>query len=158
MTPDPTPPATTLPRAPLLLGLAGLLPFLWGVATLYSEPLGNWTTATIGPRFVGPYVALFYGAVILSFMSGVLWGFATRLDGRRAVLGYGLSVLPALWVFFTTGGGPDRAGLALMVGFLAILPLDWLFARWGAAPNWWMPLRLLLTGVVLACLFVTITA
>ncbi|MEI4194527.1 DUF3429 domain-containing protein [Roseovarius sp. E0-M6] len=148
----------SIPRAPLILGLAGLLPFLWGVATLQSDTLSAWTTATIGPRFVAPYVMLFYGAVILSFMSGVLWGFATKLEGRQAALGYTLSVLPALWVFFTTGGGATRAGVALMAGFLALLLLDWYFSRAGVTPPWWMHLRLILTAVVLACLFVTVTA
>ena len=36
---------------------------------------------TLGGRFVGPYVQLFYGAIILSFMSGVLWGFAHKVEG-----------------------------------------------------------------------------
>ncbi|MFP4304705.1 MAG: DUF3429 family protein, partial [Rhodosalinus sp.] len=64
-----------VPRAPLLLGLAGLIPFVWGAATVLDPSLQAWGQRALGPRFVGPYVSLFYGAVILSFMSGVLWGF-----------------------------------------------------------------------------------
>ena len=148
----------TIPRAPLILGLAGLIPFLWGTLTVLLPDLGLWTAQTIGARFAGPYVMLFYGAVILSFMSGVLWGFASRLDGARATTGYALSVLPALWAFLMTGGGPTGAGLSLMAGFVGILRLDWLFWHNGAAPAWWMPLRLLLTAVVLACLGVGVIA
>ncbi len=144
----------TIPRAPLILGLAGLLPFLWGALTVILPDLGLLTAQTIGPRFAGPYVMLFYGAVILSFMSGVLWGFATKAEGRLAATGYALSVIPALWAFFMTGGGPVSAGMSLIFGFAGLLAIDWQFARWGLVPGWWMPLRLGLSAVVIACLAV----
>lgn len=145
---------TEIPRAALILGLAGVIPFAWGALTLIVPGLSDWGTAALGPRFVGPYVQLFYGAVILSFMSGVLWGFAAQTDGGRAATGYGLSVIPALWAFFTTGGGPESAALSLIAGFAGLLGLDWLFWRWGLAPRWWMALRLLLTALVVLCLSV----
>lgn len=148
----------TIPRAPLILGLAGVLPFVWGALTLLVPDLGLWTAQTLGGRFAGPYIGLFYGAIILSFMSGVLWGFATRLQGAQAASGYGLSVLPALWAFFMTGGGPTGAGVSLIIGFVGILGLDWLFWRHGAAPEWWMSLRLLLSAIVVACLMVGVVA
>lgn len=141
-----------IPAAPLYLGLAGLLPFLWGAATLVWPGLGAWSGATLGPRFVGPYVQLSYGAIILSFMSGVLWGFATKGTGAVAASGYGLSTLPALWAFFFVGGGPVSAAIYLMAGFIGILGLDWMFQSQGLAPRWWMTLRLLLTAVVVLCL------
>ncbi len=141
-----------VPRAALLLGLAGLLPFAWGAATMASDALAVATVSTLGPRFTGPYVQLAYGTVILSFMSGVLWGFATRATGRVAASGYALSVLPALWAFFFVGGGPVSAAVYLAFGFAALLGLDWLFWRQGLAPGWWMTLRLLLTAGVLLCL------
>ena len=141
-----------IPRSALILGLAGLLPFLWGVVTIQSAAAAELTLATVGPRFIGPYVGLFYGAVILSFMSGVLWGFATRAEGQVAATGYALSVLPALWAFFVTGGGPVSAAIGLMAGFAGLLGLDWLFWKQGLAPAWWMKLRLILTVGVLGCL------
>ncbi len=148
----------TIPRAPLILGLAGLIPFLWGALTVLAPDLGLWTAQAIGPRFAGPYVMLFYGAVILSFMSGVLWGFAARATGSLASTGYTLSVIPALWAFFMTGGGPTSAGLNLIFGFTGLLGLDWQFWRWGLAPEWWMRLRLLLTAIVIACLSIGVFA
>ncbi|MEQ6249083.1 DUF3429 domain-containing protein [Sulfitobacter sp. HNIBRBA3233] len=144
-----------IPRAPLLLGLAGLLPFIWGAATVLSPALADMGLAWLGSRFIGPYVQLFYGAVILSFMSGVLWGFATKTTGTRAAMGYALSTVPALWAFFMTGSGPTSASLNLMIGFAGLLLLDIAFWSWGLAPRWWMSLRLLLTAIVLACLSVT---
>jgi len=53
-------------------------------------------------------------------MSGVLWGFANKDQRRpRPLLGIILAVLPALWAFFMTSGGPVGAGLNLMFGFAA---------------------------------------
>jgi hypothetical protein len=143
---------TPIPRSALLLGLAGLLPFVWGVLTMWSEPLAALAAHTLGPRFIGPYVQLAYGTVILAFMSGVLWGFATRAPARVAATGYGLSVIPALWAFFFVGGGPISAAIYLAAGFVGLLGIDWLFWQQGLAPDWWMRLRVMLTTVVLICL------
>lgn len=145
-----------IPLAPLGLGLAGLIPFLWGGLTVLVPGLQAWGAAEIGPRFVGPYVQLFYGSIILSFMSGVLWGFATKISGARAATGYLLSVLPALWAFFMTGGGPTSAGVNLIFGFVGLLLIDFAFSLWQLTPTWWMRLRLILTTVVVLCLLTTL--
>ena len=106
----------------------------------------------LGPRFIAPFVLLNYGQIILAFMSGVLWGFATRAKGGRAALGYTLSVLPALWVFFTVGAGAASSAGFLIAGFVGLLALDWVFWRQALAPEWWMRLRIMLTAVVVICL------
>jgi hypothetical protein len=143
---------TGVPRAALWLGLAGLIPFLWHAVGLVSPALADWGAARLGPRFVAPYVGLAYGTVILAFMSGVLWGFATRARGGTAAAGYAVSVVPALWAFFFVGGGPVAAAQWLIAGFVLLLVFDLWFARLGLAPDWWMALRLPLTAVVVACL------
>jgi hypothetical protein len=145
---------TQIPRTALILGLAGVLPFLFGAGTLLSDDLAAFGLGTFGPRFIGPYVQIFYGTIILSFMSGVLWGFAARTDGTVAATGYGLSVIPALWAFFMVGGGPVSAQINLIAGFVGLLGLDYLFWRQGLTPPWWMHLRVLLTGLVVASLAV----
>lgn len=144
-----------IPRGALALGLAGAIPFAWGVLTMWVPTLAEMTRSTfgtLGPRLLGPFIQLQYGVVILAFMSGVLWGFATKIDGPRATTGYALSVLPALWAFFMVGGGAVAAGTNLIVGFVGLLALDWYFAKWGLAPDWWMRLRILLTTLVILCL------
>jgi len=148
---------TPIPRAALILGLAGVLPFLWGALTELSPALADFGLRWMGPRFLGPYVSLAYGTVILSFMSGALWGFAStadRPDTRPLFLA--LSVLPALWAFFFIGGGPVSAAIWLAAGFVLLMGLDWLFWQHGLTPDWWMRLRLGLTALVLACLMVPI--
>jgi hypothetical protein len=145
---------SSIPRSALVLGIAGLIPFVWGVITLRLPGVQDWAVATLGARFVGPYVILYYGTIILAFMSGVLWGLATRAKGEAAALGYSLSTVPALWAFFFTGTGPVSSAINLAVGFLGVLGIDWVFARNGLAPEWWMTLRVPLTIVVVTCLAV----
>lgn len=146
---------TPVPRSALILGLAGVLPFFWSIATQLSPGMADIAISLLGPRFVGPYVGLVYGTIILSFMSGVLWGFAGRATGRIATIGYIVSVIPALWAFFFVGNGHLSASLMLAVGFVGLLCLDYLFWRHGYAPVWWMQLRILLTTAVVGCLCVT---
>lgn len=134
-----------IPKSALLLGLAGLVPFIaCALAGLTGWP---GVFATMADRAM-----LHYGIIILAFMSGVLWGFATKVEGRAAAVGYGLSVMPALWAFFTTMGGPETSFLALMAGYAGLLYLDFHFWRRGLAPSWWMRLRLILSSGVLASL------
>ncbi|MEL6518397.1 MAG: DUF3429 domain-containing protein [Pseudomonadota bacterium] len=144
-----------IPVSALILGFAGLIPFVWGALTVLSPAMTEFGIQTFGPRFVGPFVQLNYGQIILAFMSGVLWGFATRAQGGVAATGYALSVLPALWAFFFVGGGPVSAAINLLAGFVGLLGLDYMFWRQGLAPIWWMQLRVGLTAVVAACLVVT---
>jgi hypothetical protein len=143
---------TGIPRAALLLGLAGLLPFVWGLATWWSAAAFDLTMHTLGPRYVAPFVSLTYGGVILCFMSGVLWGFATRAAEDTAGIFYALSVLPALWVFLLVGNGVESSARFLIAGYLGLFGLDWLFWRQGLAPAWWMRLRGMLTAGVVVCL------
>ena len=142
---------TAIPRSALLLGLAGLIPFVaTASATLTGQP-----AFLLGAE---QRVMLHYGIIILAFMSGVLWGFATKAEGRQATQGYALSVLPALWAFFTTVGPTSQGISALVFGYLGLLALDWQFWRLGLAPAWWMQLRLILSAGVLACLAIALYA
>jgi len=147
-----------IPRTALLLGLAGLLPFVWGATTVLWPQLGEPVALRIGIDFIGVPVLAGYGKVILAFMSGVIWGFAARADDARATLPYVLSVIPALWAFFLVTGAAPAAMVFLIAGFVGLLGIDWLFWSHGLAPRWWMRLRILLTAIVVACLAVGLFA
>lgn len=147
-----------IPPAALLLGFAGLLPFLWG-ALLHLDIWG--APPDFLPQVLsgdGRLIMLRYGGIILPFMAGVLWGFATKAEGVQAMAAYTLSVLPALWWFFMPGTGGQSALINLATGFLGLLILDFSFQRWGLAPAWWLRLRIQLTAVVLICLGIGILA
>jgi hypothetical protein len=147
-----------IPRPALLLGLAGLIPFLWSAATHLSPALSGWAGQWLPPMFLGAFVGLTYGTVILSFMSGVLWGFATRAEGKEAAAAYGLSVIPALWVFLTVTDASANSTIFLASGFVGLLLLDAMYSAWGLAPRWWLRLRVMLTVVVLGCLAIPLQA
>jgi hypothetical protein len=134
-----------IPRTALYLALGGLVPFLVCAGVALS---GNQVVL----RGAEDEIMLRYGIIILAFMSGVLWGFATNASGKMATVAYGLSVLPALWAFFTAVGPTPQALGALIPGFYGLLALDYYFWRAGLAPPWWLRLRLPLTAVVMVTL------
>mgnify|MGYP001326295537 FL=1 len=141
-----------IPTGALILGLSGVLPFAWGAVTLLSEEAFNFGIENFGARFVGPLIQLSYGVIILCFMSGVLWGFATKMDEKNGSLGHILSVLPALWAFLSMGRGPISDTISLIVGFLAVLLIDRHFYLLKLTPLWWMNLRTPLTFLVISLL------
>ena len=142
---------TRIPTSALILGLAGLLPFLYGALSVLvpgTAGLGHlWS-----PDHTGTTLLQMYGIVILCFMAGVIWGFAARAEGRQATLFYALSVLPAIFVFLTAFAAPQGSLIMLIAGFVALLAVDASAQAQGLAPGWWMRLRLILTTVVVACL------
>ena len=143
-----------IPRPALLLGLAGILPFALGVLTALTtapvEPDGTFRLVT--PQ-TAPDLMISYGKIILSFMSGCLWGFATRSETHQW-RNYGLSVLPALYVFFFVGGSDAEQLMRLAFGFVAILALDAAYMRWRLAPHWWLTLRVMITAIVVTFLMI----
>jgi len=141
----------SIPRAPLYLGLAGLLPFLWGALGVLIPGIADLTVDIMGQRFNARYMLISYGTIILCFMSGVLWGFATKSD---RFVPYLMSTGPALWAFFMVGGGERQATSAVLIGFLLVFGCDMQFRMWGLTPPWWLSLRALLTSIVVACLAV----
>ncbi len=143
---------TSIPRAALLLGLIGLLPFLWGALTSLT-PIISPMDGEFFAKYSGPDVLIGAGRIVLTFMSGILWGFASRAKGFSESLGYFLGALPAAYVFVFIISDDPRFNLGLlMFGFICLLALDRYFMMKSLAPDWWMKLRLPLTAVVCICL------
>jgi hypothetical protein len=136
------------PRAttPVLLGAAGLLPFLAGAAG---------TVLLAGPgREAAANLSLVYGVIILAFLGGVHWGHALR-GGRPAdfvwsvtpsLVGLFAALLPMTWALAVLGGGFVLAG-AYDVAFFS-----------GRGPRWYVRLRVVLTVVVTVALAVASAA
>lgn len=123
----------------LVLGLAGLIPFV-GLAGI----------AAIGPeqwRTVSQILLSQYGALILSFVGALHWGYAVQQEARggEAWLRYGYSVAPALWAWlslqFPLVVGMQMLGLALMV----CLVVDLALLKQVNLPLWFTRLRVILT-------------
>lgn len=130
----------------IILAAAGALPFLIGAAMV----LGFWPGE-------GRALIVAYGVVTLPFMSGALWGFASR-NGGGAPWAYVASVLPAIYAFFFALRHPwaleGQALSHLIAGFAGVLVLDGVYQAKGLAPRWWLVLRVPATLVVLACLWI----
>jgi hypothetical protein len=146
-------------RLPLLaafLGVAGLVPFVGA---------GYVTLATPEPRATQALAALIaYGAVILSFLGGVHWGFAVQPapmeamapSARAQSLRLGLGVVPALvaWVALMAALSvtPDAGLAVLLAGFLVTVGVEQQASRRGLVRPGYMFLRWILTVVVVAVL------
>ncbi|MGE4325722.1 MAG: DUF3429 domain-containing protein [Pseudodonghicola sp.] len=145
-----------VPITARLLGLLALIPFLWGAATHFSPDLTAWGTTHLGPRFVAPYVQLFFGSVMLCFFSGALWGNASRAGGALGGAALILAAVPAVWAYVETGGGPVSSAMNLIFGFAGLALLDLAFAYWRLVPGWWLRLRLPMAIIVIASLAVEV--
>jgi hypothetical protein len=126
----------------MLVGLAGLIPFLVGAFGLFLMPAHD------GWLIKWFYI---YSAGILAFMSGVYWPVSMQLENRC----YPLSPVVTLaisQVLFLAGGlalllpMEWRAVIypALYVG-VCLIDVRWLYNYW---PQWYRRLRIGLTGVV----------
>jgi hypothetical protein len=148
---------TRIPAPALILGLAGLIPFLYGAISLQVPALAE-LGQSWSPNHSGAALLQIYGIVILCFMAGVIWGFAAKARGGPATLFYVLSVIPAIFVFLTAFAPPETSLIRLIWGFLALLAVDALATWQGLAPAWWMRLRVMLTAVVVICLGIGVWA
>ncbi len=126
-----------IPPAPLVLGLGGLIPF-WALAL--GVIAGG--VAGFGPGRLALALAA-YGAIIVSFLGGIRWGFAVR-EGDGG-LQYAISVVPSLLAWATLAA-PAQWRLALL-GILALVmwPADQALVRAGIAPAWFGRLRMILS-------------
>jgi hypothetical protein len=128
-------------------GAAGLLPFVAGAAAAWLGPAAD--------RSVVLYWLAAYAAVILAFVGALHWGaamMAAAAPRRDQWLASLWSVTPAL-VAWTALQLPTRTGLAVMAGtFVLQYAMDRRLARRHAVPEWFLPLRLRLTAVVVLCL------
>ena len=157
-----------IPIWPLILGLLGTLPFIFGAfASLFPELIGTLTQSSLFvARLLGGIILITYGTVILAFMSGVLWGFASGAPDESARKYYMLSVITAILLFFYASyafiaplvGAGQPSLLPLLVGFILLLGLDYVFWSSKLTPEWWMKLRALITSIVTVCLGIGVAA
>jgi hypothetical protein len=149
----PHPPGLGIPAPYALPGAAGLLPFVAGAA-------GAWLVPSPDLGIVSYWLAG-YAAVILAFVGALHWGVAMmdaaapRGDQWLASL---WSVTPALvgWAALQL---PASIGLAVMAATFALqYAMDRRLARRHVVPPWFLPLRLRLTVVAVACLGVAAAA
>ncbi|MFO8141172.1 MAG: DUF3429 domain-containing protein [Marinobacter sp.] len=132
-------------RLAILVGIAGLIPFLAGTVGLFVMP--SRSVFILGWFYV-------YSAGILAFMGGIYWTIALQLENRSYPQSPLISMLLSQLFFVAAGVGlllqtPHKV-LLYTVAFVALYIVDarWMRHYW---PPWYLKLRLMLTLVVLAC-------
>ncbi|KQM57956.1 hypothetical protein ASE65_11575 [Sphingomonas sp. Leaf16] len=125
------------PVPALLLGYAGLLPPIIGIALRLIDPARGGMMLAL---------SLLYAALILSFLGGMWWGAAAaRVTGAALTLWLAIAVVPSLValaagaVLFTS---VVSSAAIVAAGLLGSLLVDMALVRAGHVPPWWMRLRL----------------
>jgi hypothetical protein len=136
------------PRHIVLLGYGGLLPFI-GLALLIL------TSVEYRPFLAVALVN--YGAVILSFVGALHWGFAMSVQNMSAELRRDRliwSVIPALVAWLSTLLPVPVGCLLLIVGFVVHFWQDRQLVRAVNLHAWYLPMRFRLTAVASVCLLI----
>ncbi|MEX6504662.1 DUF3429 domain-containing protein [Pseudomonas zhanjiangensis] len=132
------------PRLAILLGYAGLLPFVSGALGIWVIPVG-WRSFVMA-------ALLDYSVLILAFMGAIHWGLAMRADAsdERAQMQLGLSIVPPLLGWLAVASGiPMWLSLPIcLIAFIALYLADLHATKVGLAPRWYPRLRTPLTAVV----------
>ena len=139
-------PPNPVPRSAALLGYGGLLPFLLlAPASLFDPHHARiWSDALFA-----------YGAVILTFVGALHWGFAMTLgdlSASRRTRCFAWSVVPALLAWSAFLFSPILASVLLVTGFLTHYWQDRFLVAASHLPAWYLPLRFRLTTVACICL------
>ncbi len=134
-----------LPTGPLALAAAGLIPFFAGATAAWLLPVRLtelWSSLLVG-----------YGAVILSFVGAVHWGFLLAQGGEHRLWRLSRAVVPALAGWIALYLDPFHALALLVVGLVTVYFWDRELMMAGLAPPWYPMLRRWISlGAVLALL------
>lgn len=132
-------------RLAIVVGIAGLLPFLAAILGLFMMPAQS-------VNIIGYFYL--YSAGILAFMAGIYWPLAMQLENRCYPISPLVTMLLSQLFFVSAGIGlllPIAAQILLYtLAYMALYVVD---ARWmrGYWPDWYLKLRLVLTSIVLLC-------
>jgi hypothetical protein len=139
-----------LPILAVILSIAGIVPFvLCGLGAVATNAVTSQLAALV---LIG------YGAVVLSFLGGVHWGFTLAIEHDRAErLRLGLGVLPGLmgWAALAVAVYSLQAalGLALLIAaFILAVVAEWQGHGRDLVPGGYMGMRIAITVVVVAIL------
>ncbi len=142
-----------MPPSAWWLGVHGLIPFVG--CTVVS------IVCAYNVSVIAREALLFYGAVILSFLGGIQWGFSVKgedvaLTVKPSMGRLCLTTVPALIGWLSLMLPPGVSSIVLMVAFIMTLIIDLIKVRDYEAPNWYPKLRWPLTVIVTCCLILSV--
>ena len=134
------------PKAPLILGLGGTLPFILLTLVIW---LGSTEL-----QLIALFNLINYSIIILSFVGAVHWG-AAMMRNDIFYRYYLISIIPAILSWFLIMGFIANYLLIfiiLMMLFLLMFFIDVKAVRNKILPEWYLPLRKVITVIVFLCL------
>ena len=117
----------------LALGYAGVLPVAGLLVSAWS---GAWQHQAVNS-------AIIYAALILSFLGGIHWGFAT--SGFASKKHFLVSVVPSLWAWMVFAAPDFFTLLGIIFGLITFLVYEQRCDLIEKYPEWYLPLRKHLT-------------
>ena len=126
------------------LGYGGLLPFVVSAFAVWADSSNS---------SLWRYALVAYGAVILSFVGALHWGFAmsqSDMTMHQRTYCFVWSVVPALMAWLALLMTSKYAIAMLVAGFLTHFWQDRRLVQVANLPGWYLPLRMRLTLV--ACI------
>ncbi len=131
-----------VPFLPALFGLILVLPFIYATVALTG------LITPPGAYWASPYsVFNSYGAIYVGLLGGVYWGFAAK---RANILDVFIAVLPPFAAFAASVSATPK--LSYAIALAALLVFDLIYISRGAAPRWWLSLRIYSGIVAIGCL------
>lgn len=129
------------------LTLLGAIPFVAAVLAQIAG-MAHYHTA---------YLSLTYGAIIISFLSGIHWGlYITHAKAKRINLLVSSNILALLAWLSLLLLVPVTQYLIQITCFISLLLIDRQLAADGAIEAWFYQLRLQISSLVIICLLVLV--
>lgn len=160
--------AQELPRPALQWGAAGLLPYLGTAGAsiylarqAYLVSLGLDASVDLETASAlllhAQNVQVAYGAIILSFLGAIHWGFEwAKLGGRQGHVRYAMGVAPLLVAWPTLLLGPQMALISQWAAYVGVWFIDLRATEQGWTPRWYSTYRFWLTAAVGSSIILTL--
>ncbi|PWN21760.1 hypothetical protein BCV69DRAFT_281688 [Microstroma glucosiphilum] len=152
--------AQVVPQPALLWGAAGVMPYVGTAgASIYLSRQANLVANGLDSHMDletatalllhAQNIQVAYGAIILSFLGAIHWGFEwAKLGGRVGNLRYAMGVAPLALAWPSLLLAPQMALIAQWAAYVAVWFIDLRATTEGWAPRWYSTYRFWLTAAV----------
>ena len=133
----------------IIISILGLLPFIVGLLDLLINKNNLFFLVNL-PKY--------YGSIILTFLGAIYWGAMLNLPPKSFIpekIKFFIiiwSVFPSILGITVLSINSNLSLLMLSMGFLLCQLVDEIFNKYLSFPNWYLPLRRILTLIVVIVL------
>ena len=133
----------------IIISILGLLPFIVGLSDLLINKNNLFFLVNL-PKY--------YGSIIFAFLGAIYWGAMLNLPSKSFIpekIKFFIiiwSVFPSILGITVLSINSNLSFLMLSLGFLLCQLVDEIFNKYLSFPNWYLPLRRILTLIVVIVL------